>query len=72
MQKAGLIRNLELQPRFPVILNGVKCFVYVADFSYFEGNGRVIEDVKGLRTPLYRLKKKCVEAIYAGIKIVEI
>jgi hypothetical protein len=31
----------------------------------------VVEDVKGFRTPLYRLKKKLIEAQY-GIAIIEI
>jgi hypothetical protein len=30
-----------------------------------------VEDVKGYKTPLYRLKKKLVEASW-GVKIVEI
>lgn len=54
---------------------------YVADFSYWSlpTNGTkkypkavfVVEDVKGFRTPLYRWKKKHVEAQY-GIVVREI
>lgn len=62
--RGGVIRNLELQPEFPVTINGRKVFTYKADFAYFEGQERVIEDVKGVRTPVYRLKKKCVEAAF--------
>lgn len=69
--KAGQIRNLELQPKFTIALNGRKVFTYRADFSYFEGQSRVIEDVKGFRTPVYRLKKKIVEA-QLGVVIREI
>jgi hypothetical protein len=47
-------------------------FTYIADFTYFEKDGQqVIEDVKGVRTPVYRLKKKIIEAEY-GIAITEI
>jgi hypothetical protein len=71
LRRLGEIRNLDLQPKFPITINGVKCFTYKADFSYFKGEDRVVEDVKGFKTPMYRLKKKCVEAQYA-VKIVEI
>ena len=38
---------------------------YVADFLVFWENGEVtIEDVKGLKTPMYNTKKKQVEAAY--------
>jgi hypothetical protein len=43
---------------------------YVADFAYATATGTVIEDAKGFKTPLYRWKKKHVEAEY-GVRIVE-
>lgn len=72
LQRAGLIRDLEVQPKFPLIINGVTVATYIADFAYFEGDARVVEDVKGVRTPVYILKRKLVEALYPGMKIVEI
>lgn len=74
MEKAGVIMSLELQPTFPVYIDGKKVFEYRADFKYWiDGkDGRyVIEDVKGVKTDVYRIKKKCVEAQY-GITITEI
>jgi hypothetical protein len=83
---AGEIRNLELQPRWTVTMRqgffDIKICVYVADFRYEELKPRGpadwcdvwcdrIEDVKGMKTPVYRLKKKLVEAQY-GIQIREI
>jgi hypothetical protein len=76
---AGEIRNLELQPWFWLPHAVGK---YFADFRYEErvpelwpGDDYpwrdVIEDVKGMKTPVYRLKKKLVEAQY-GIEIREI
>lgn len=45
---------------------------YRCDFMIFWANGTVtIEDVKGMKTPMYILKKKQVEALYP-IKIVEV
>src|SRR5689334_15113681 len=71
----GHVRNLELQPRFPIALNGRVIANYVADFRYEEldafGWREVVEDVKGMKTPVYRLKKKLVEAQY-GIQIREV
>ena len=45
---------------------------YVCDFLCFWQDDTVtIEDVKGIKTPLYVLKKKQVEAIYP-VKIMEV
>jgi hypothetical protein len=72
-ERAGEIAELELQPEFPIEVAGVKICVYKADFRYLvtKTNERVVMDVKGMKTPVYRLKKKLVEAIY-GIKITEV
>lgn len=73
MQHRGLISALELQPRYPLIVNGRKVCTYVADFRYLDGSGRVrVEDVKGVRTPTYKLKKKLFEALYVGLEIEEL
>lgn len=47
---------------------------YEADFAYevYGGHGAaVVEDVKGVKTPVYRLKKKLMLAIY-GVDVVEV
>jgi hypothetical protein len=44
---------------------------YLADFVYFQDGKQVVEDVKGVRTPVYRLKKRLVAEKY-GIEIREI
>jgi hypothetical protein len=44
------------------LTGGVK---YVCDFLIFWADDTVtFEDVKGMRTPMYKLKKKQVEALY--------
>mgnify|MGYP001043628367 CR=1 FL=1 len=72
-QRAGLLRDLKLQPRFPLVVNNVKIGTYVGDFEYTdcEDGQRILEDVKGFKTPAYRLKKKLVLALY-GVEITEI
>jgi hypothetical protein len=72
LEMEGSISCLELQPKFPIIVNGKKIATYIADFRYLHcGTKQIIEDVKGVRTPVYRLKKKLVEAIF-GITITEV
>ena len=69
-QFAGEISDLKLQVRFDLIVNGQKVAVYVADFQYFKDGKEVVEDVKGMKTAIYRLKKKLMKAVY-GIEILE-
>lgn len=81
LEKAGKVRNLKLQPKYPLVFSPgagrdvANVGSYIADFWYLaveRGVERpVIEDVKGVKTPVYRLKKKMVEAIY-GIQITEV
>lgn len=70
---AGIIEGLVLQPPFPLEVNGQKIATYKADFLYFdrERGQVVVEDVKGVKTPVYRLKKKLVKAIH-GVEIEEV
>ena len=70
LEKCGKIHSLTLQPRFDLIVNGTKCGFYRADFKYTENNREIVEDCKGFKTPVYRLKKKLVKAIY-GVDILE-
>jgi hypothetical protein len=72
-ERLGEIEDLELQPRYPIEVAGVHICSYIADFSYLDRQTgeRVTEDVKGVRTAAYRLKKKLLRAVY-GVEIVEI
>jgi len=74
LERAGEIHGLKLQPKFPMnVEGGGHVGHYIADFSYVDSRtGRsVVEDAKGMRTPVYRLKKRIVEAQY-GIEIREV
>lgn len=78
--RAGIIRDLKLQPSFELIpafeKNGVKYrrTVYKADFAYFdiEKGKTIIEDTKGFKTKEYILKKKLFEYNYPNFEIVEV
>lgn len=75
MEKAGLIVNLELQPKFDFVVNGMKLprTWYKADFRYVDvkTDDVIVEDVKGMITPIYQLKKKLMMACH-GIEIREV
>jgi len=65
MEAGKLICNLKLQPSYVFYVEGVKICKYIADFSYNEPNGlRVVEDVKGYPTPVFKLKAKLFRALY--------
>jgi hypothetical protein len=79
LERAGEIKNLRRQVKF-TILEGyeiagrkVSPVQYIADFYYTDTKTgkRVIEDAKGYRTDVYKLKKKMFEKRY-GIEITEI
>jgi hypothetical protein len=70
MQYAGEITDLQLQVPFVVEINSENIFTWYADFVYNDDGEPVIEDCKGFKTDIYRLKKKAVEA-YFDIEITE-
>ena len=67
---ARTISDLKLQPVYPIEINGVLVCKYKGDFEYIRNGVKILEDVKGMKTPIYRLKKKLVKAVY-GIEILE-
>lgn len=76
LESAGEIRDLELQHKFPLVVNDVKIGIYICDFIYHDvkSGQAVVEDVKSVATrkiPVYRLKKKLMLALY-GIEIQEV
>ncbi|RWO22836.1 DUF1064 domain-containing protein [Mesorhizobium sp.] len=86
LERAGEISHLEIQPAFKFEVNGRPVLIrsggfpngrqakYTADFAYFDGNHRIVEDVKSsaTRTEAYALRKALVEAMFPAVRIVEI
>ena len=76
MEKDGDIEDLrrqvryELVPAFDVDGKHYRPVYYVADFTYRENGHEIIEDVKGVKTDVYRLKAKLVAYRY-GMNIRE-
>ena len=70
MQKAGIITDLKMQvpyvlvPAFNLNKKRYRSMTYVADFVYKENGKEVVEDTKGFRTDIYKIKKKLMAYIY--------
>jgi hypothetical protein len=80
LEKAGKIKDLELQKVFelqPSFKKNGKTYrkiTYKADFSYFdiEKGKCIVEDIKGFKTEVYKLKKKMFEYKYQELELKEI
>jgi thermostable 8-oxoguanine DNA glycosylase len=78
LEQANEITDLKLQVNFTLVEGftttygeRVKPMVYKADFTYYDNAGNyIIEDVKGMRTEVYKLKKKLMNQ--KGYRITEI
>lgn len=71
-ERAKDITGLQCQVTYPLVVNGVPICKYIADFVYTDHQGkRIVEDVKGMLTPVYRIKAKMMWAQY-GIVISEV
>lgn len=79
LEKIGAISNLRRQISYELIpkQDGERSVTYKADFRYVEigqdGNPlrECIEDVKGVRTPEYIIKRKLMKYVH-GITITEV
>ena len=76
LERAGHIKDLTIQPTFPVVLEGHHLCTYTADFYYFDIVRKclVVEDIKSTGTAMdaaYRLRKKAAE-IFHKIKVEEV
>ena len=73
LERAGMIQDLKTQVPFVLIEKSQygREIKYVADFVYTQEGRKVVEDAKGVRTPVYKLKKRLM-AETLGIEIVEV
>lgn len=78
LEGKGEIEKLMLQPRF-LLQEGFRKngkayrkIEYVADFMYEQDGKLIIEDVKGIKTDVYKLKQKLFEKKYQDLTIKEI
>jgi hypothetical protein len=74
LQAGGIITELEEQ--VPIVLvegrGKIRPIIYRADFTYRDSDGvRHVVDVKGCKTPIYRLKRK-LAALLLNLEIEEV
>jgi hypothetical protein len=72
LERAGEIRDLKRQVKFELIpkQNGERACYYIADFTYYMDGKLVVEDCKGFKTDVYKIKKKLMLWVH-GIRIEE-
>lgn len=60
LENAGDIFDLRFQVPFELIpkQKGERAVVYKADFTYWQDGKYIVEDAKGVRTDVYKIKKK--------------
>nr|DAK78069.1 MAG TPA: Endonuclease [Caudoviricetes sp.] len=60
LQKLRKITALILQPRFLLVpkTKNKRAVYYVADFQYIQDGKTIVEDVKGVKTEVYKIKIK--------------
>lgn len=78
LEKAGTIHGLERQVKYQLIpsqkIGGKvveRACSYRADFCYYRGDELIVEDVKGIKTPEYIIKRKLMLWVH-GIRINEV
>ena len=70
LERAGQIKDLELQPSYILQEGFTKCGVrfrpitYRADFRYKMNGETIVEDVKGVKTKEFMIKQKLFEKKY--------
>lgn len=75
LEKAGEIENLQLQPKFLLQesfkKNGktYRKIEYIADFIYEEKGKVIVEDVKGMETKEFKIKRKLFEYKYPSLEL---
>lgn len=71
LERMGKIRGLERQPvyelapsvKFEGATRATPALRYVADFTYWEGDKKIIEDVKGVQTENFRTKRHLMRSV---------
>ena len=64
LQKSGEVISFERQVRYNIVIDGQKICAYVADFVVvWSKSGIKVIDVKGISTPIFKLKQKLMKAV---------
>ena len=75
LEGAGEISDLKLQPKFelqPTFRKNGKthrAITYTTDFQYIENGKVIVEDFKGVRTQVFRIKQKMFEHKFDDLEL---
>lgn len=73
LQRAEIIRDLRVHPKYKLEVNGELVTTYKPDFDYLQDNTIVVEDVKGYKGgstwAYFRLKIRLFQALYPNVVI---
>lgn len=68
LARAGQITDLRRQPSYPLLSRTEQLIgFYIGDFFYKENNTIVVEDCKGMETPLFKRSWKHVKADFPEV-----
>ena len=72
LERANIIHDLRRQVGFTLIEKSKygRKITYISDFTYYENDQLIVEDTKGYKTDVYKLKKRLMAEKY-GIEIKE-
>lgn len=78
LENCRIISGLKLQPKYTLLPSQRRTdgkperpVTYIADFEYTDSDGnRVVEDVKGMKTAEYKIKRKLMLYVH-GITVIE-
>lgn len=74
LARGGKLFALRRQPRYPLVVNGVKICTYVGDWEYVEKDNpggpttTICEDRKGALTPAFKIKWALAKALHPEIE----
>lgn len=66
LQKSGRIRDIEVHPEYPLIVNDVQVTEYIPSFKFFDpekNHERIIHVMNSAHNPALELKIKLFEAL---------
>lgn len=75
-EKMGTIKDLtlqpvvELQPKFKKNGKTYRAITYRADFSYFKDGRYTLEDAKGVKTEVFKIKEKLFHFTHPDIDLI--
>ena len=77
LQRAGEIKDLKMQVKYELQeafnKNGkhYRTITYIADFVYYDNRQRktIVEDTKGIKTDVFKIKQKLFEKQYQHLEI---